>query len=447
MRRFRPARPVIAWFLAALIVAVAASPQVRALHRFPSDLRIMEGDVRELDLPYPLVLSVRANQQGLLQLNGIPLGTSFVTARPGERMSVSPAGPGTATVDIRLFGVVPFRRVAVHVLPRVEVHPGGHSIGIVLHPEGVLVVGHAPVAGEGGPVSSPARDAGVLVGDVILRVDGVAVGSEDDLLRLVERAGAEGRPAGLEVRRGGALLRLEVTPRYSPREGRHLLGLWIRDTTLGVGTLTFYDEATGRYGALGHVVTDGDTQQPVRLEGGRIVKASVSQVEQGRRGVPGEKLGAFRDDRDVIGTIDDNSPFGIYGILSVLPEPGVYRGPVPISLQHDIRPGPAEILTVISGHRVERFAIEIVSLAPQNSPAGKSMVVRVTDPRLLEHSGGIVQGMSGSPILQGGRLVGAVTHVFVNDPTRGYAVYIEWMVLQSGLLDVPLSALARPPAA
>jgi stage IV sporulation protein B len=199
--------------------------------------------------------------------------------------------------------------------------------------------------------------------------------------------------------------------------------------------MTFFDPQSRRYGALGHVIADMDTNRPIEIEDGQIVAASVSRIEPGKRGQPGEKIGTFSHNRDAIGTIDRNTPFGIMGYLFKPPECNLYSEPLPIAMMNEVRPGPAKIVTVISGRKLEEFDVEIVRVNPQPTPHAKGMVIKVVDRRLLAATGGIVQGMSGSPIIQDGRLVGAVTHVFVNDPTKGYGVFIEWMIIDSGILE------------
>ncbi|MGV3464176.1 MAG: SpoIVB peptidase, partial [Heyndrickxia sp.] len=188
-----------------------------------------------------------------------------------------------------------------------------------------------------------------------------------------------------------------------------------------------------KYGALGHVISDMDTKKPIVVEDGQIVKSTVTSIEKGSNGNPGEKLARFSSDREVIGDIKQNSPFGIFGNLHKVIKNGKYDKPLPIALSDQVKEGPAKILTVVNGDKVEAFDIEVVSTIPQKFPATKGMIIKVTDPKLLEKTGGIVQGMSGSPIIQDGKLIGAVTHVFVNDPTSGYGVHIEWMLNKAGI--------------
>lgn len=216
-----------------------------------------------------------------------------------------------------------------------------------------------------------------------------------------------------------------------------MLGLYVEDPAAGVGTLTFYDRTSGTFAALGHRITELGGQRRVWLEGGKIVAARISGIEQGQRGSPGEKIGTFSGPDDIIGTIASNTRFGLFGKLETdLPE----GEEVPVALAHQVHTGPARILTVVQGSTVQEFSVEIVRVYRQLRPHDKGLVIKVTDPQLLSLTGGIVQGMSGSPIIQDGRLVGAVTHVFVNDPTRGYGVLAEWMLEEMNAVSAARAA-------
>lgn len=197
--------------------------------------------------------------------------------------------------------------------------------------------------------------------------------------------------------------------------------------------MTFFEPQSKKYGALGHIISDMDTKKPVEINDGTIVRSSVTSIEKGNNGIPGEKQAKFSSNQNVIGNITKNSPFGIFGKLNEDIKNGKYDKPMPIALSHEVKEGPAKILTVVDGEKVEEYDIEIISSVPQKYPATKGMVIQITDEKLLEKTGGIVQGMSGSPIIQDGKVIGAVTHVFVNDPTSGYGVHIEWMLQDAGI--------------
>ena len=192
--------------------------------------------------------------------------------------------------------------------------------------------------------------------------------------------------------------------------------------------MTFYEPLTGAYGALGHVITDSYTKKPIVIRSGEIVSANISGINSGQRGLPGEKLGTFLDGNDELGMITKNCEFGIYGTLNHLPKNIYFQEPIPVATSRQVKLGKALMYTVVEGGKIERFDIEIEHVSYQSRPASKGLIIKVVDPRLLRLTGGIVQGMSGSPIIQNGCLVGAVTHVFVNDPKKGYGVLAEWMI-------------------
>jgi len=428
-----PRKKTIGLLVLTIVAMVLLSPRFQALATFPGQLRVLVGDSHQLNLDVPLSLYAKCDREGFVGLNGQALGQSTQRVSLSSPLVFEPLEPGRAVVEFRLFGLIPFRRVAIEVLPEISLVPGGQSIGVLLQPDGVLVVGLAPVTDSAGNTTSPARAAGIEVGDVVTRVAGVPVGSDGQIASLVETEARAGRPVVVDIRRRGTDLRVQVPAVLCRDTNRYRLGILVRDMTAGVGTLTFYEPSSLIYGALGHVISDGETGQPIEVHTGRIVGAYVSQIQPGRRGEPGEKLGTFVEGRHVLGSITKNSAYGIYGSLTAPPPSATYTDPLPMALARQVAVGPAEILTVIEGDKVERFGVEIRRVYNQARPAPKGMIVQVTDQRLLERTGGIVQGMSGSPIIQGGRLVGAVTHVFVNDPTRGYGMYAEWMATEAGL--------------
>jgi len=254
---------------------------------------------------------------------------------------------------------------------------------------------------------------------------------------LAEQAGKSNVPLDLVVQRGKSRFRTQLKPAFDLEDKVWRLGLYIRDSAAGVGTLTFYAPDQGVYGALGHVITDMDTQTPIVVGDGQILQSNVLSISKSQNGEPGEKRANFVKEGKTLGSVERNTSFGIFGKMRELPDHGLHQKPVPVAFAEEVEEGPAEILTVVNGQKVEKFNIQIVHVAKQTSPATKGMVIRITDPRLLERTGGIVQGMSGSPIIQKGKLVGAVTHVFVNDPTSGYGCYIEWMLQDAGIVLQP----------
>ncbi len=330
----------------------------------------------------------------------------------------------------------PIKKVDLSVLNDVKVIPGGESIGVQLHTRGVLVVGHHLVKSNEEALS-PGEDAKINVGDVILKINGNTIKDMEDVKPYVEKAGKKGERLAVTLKRGKEKIETKLKPVLDKKDDDYKIGLYIRDSAAGIGTMTFYEPKSKRYGALGHVISDMDTKKPIEINDGTIVRSSVTSIEKGNNGSPGEKQAKFSIQKDKLGSITKNSPFGIFGKLTDKSDngskPEKYDKPLPIALSHEVKEGPAKILTVLEDEKVEAFDIEIISSIPQKFPATKGMVIQVTDPKLLKKTGGIVQGMSGSPIIQNGKVIGAVTHVFVNDPTSGYGVHIEWMLKDAGV--------------
>jgi len=410
-----------------MVLVGALAPPVRNFFELPAEQQVVLGDEFQLAwrLPSPL-------ERQITWILYDPVDGSKV-ARASGGFSTTEAGD--LHLQLKLFGIIPLKNINIQVVKPVAVVPAGHSIGILLHTQGVLVVGEAGIETSDGKRSYPARRAGLEVGDVILALNGREIEREEDLADLIHRAGRDGKGVELLVRRGEREFTVRLRPEYCRETGRYRIGLYVRDSTAGVGTLTFYQPTTGVYGALGHKVVPEYGSSALEITGGRIVAAAVQGIQQARKGQPGEKIGLFSTNPSFSGSIQKNTTFGIFGILSRTPNPGPYGNPVPVALNSQVRPGRAEILTVVSGEQVEVFEAYIERVLPQQYANGKGLVIRITDPRLLGLTGGIIQGMSGSPILQDGKLVGAVTHVFVNDPIRGYGVLAEWMLKESGLWE------------
>jgi len=343
--------------------------------------------------------------------------------------------PGEYSIVFKLFGIIPLRRVSLTVAEPIMVVPGGHSIGVVLRSSGLVITGLCPVLTIDGKEVWPAKSAGLEPGDVILAVGDRRVSTKEELAILVDEAGRAGEWVDLLVEKtdGSAVHRALMPVRN--KYGGFNIGLYVKDALAGVGTLTFYEPGTGLYAALGHVISEGDSRRPVTMKQGHIVRATVTGVQPSKKGQPGEVLGTFVEGQDVIGNILKNGDCGISGILSALPENPYYPEPIPLGLESKLKTGPAEVLTTVNGTTIERFSIEIQQVFGSSSPSSKGFLIKITDPRLLSLTGGIVQGMSGSPIIQDGYLVGAITHVLVNDPTRGYGTFAEWMARDSHMMS------------
>lgn len=335
---------------------------------------------------------------------------------------------------VKLFGLIPVKSVTIDKVPEeITVYPGGQPIGIKLSMKGVLVVALSDITTDKGKVTSPSANAGIQIGDSILKINKTEIDSSEDVLREVNRS--QGKKIILTIDRKGQNIKKEVTPIKSNLDDGYKIGLWIRDSTAGVGTLTFYDSKTNKFAALGHPITDMDTGTILSISKGQIVTSSIMSIKKGLRGNPGELKGIFVNEDMILGSIYKNCPCGIYGKSTTPLYNSIANKPVKIALRDEIKEGPAKILTTVDGDQPKYYDIQIVKLLQQDSPGPKSMLIKVTDPILLQKTGGIVQGMSGSPIIQNGKLVGAVTHVLVNKPDTGYGIYVEWMIKDADILS------------
>jgi len=322
----------------------------------------------------------------------------------------------------------------VQAVEPVRVYPGGESIGVFWKTGHPVVSGYAPLVDEAGRYHCPAARAGLAPGDLLLAVNDDPVADLSAAAALIDRSGQKGRMVRLTVQRGRRELTVSVVPVRCRVTARYRVGLLLRDSAAGIGTLTFFDRATGRYGAVGHAVTADGEQWP---GGGYLLEAPIGGIVPGVRGRPGEKVGLFGPRQEKLGSIDESNRYGIFGRLTRLPRD--VGTPLAVAPASQVHSGPCEILTVVRGQKVERFSAEILWVHPGAVASGRGLGLKITDPRLLSLAGGIVQGMSGSPILQDGRLAGAVSHVFLNDPTRGFGVLAEWMVQAAGFFYVLFS--------
>ncbi|MBR7142925.1 MAG: SpoIVB peptidase [Clostridia bacterium] len=303
--------------------------------------------------------------------------------------------------------------------------PGGQLFGVRLETDGIIVVSTAPVETQHGRIS-PAAAAGLKAGDIILTVNGEAPQSVEQLSQWTTEAG--GRALTVEARRDGKTLTFSVTP-APDGDGHYRLGLWLRDSAAGVGTVTFIDPQTSLFGGLGHGICDGETGVLLPVRRAEVTPATVLDIQKGEKGTPGELIGALTGSE--AGELYTNSYSGVFGKLTSLPE----DLPAPIETG-TAKTGKATIFCTLDGNGPQSYEIEIQRITKGEGSKGKNMVIKVTDPALLEKTGGIVQGMSGSPIIQNGKLVGAVTHVLVNDPTKGYGILIENMLTAT---NIPLA--------
>ena len=342
---------------------------------------------------------------------------AWVTLSLGEE---EPAGAHATQADAtaKLLGLLPVKEIKVTSYEKLSLCPGGGVFGIRAPLGGALVTSLSEVATASG-ARSPARTAGIKRGDLITAVNGRALTATAELSAAI--AASEGRAITLTILRNGSTRSLSRPP-CRAENGGWRAGLLVKDSVAGIGTVTFIDPETGAFGGLGHAVYDGIHDAPVAITRGVVTAVGLSGVTPGAAGAPGELRGHLESQK--LGALLSNTDCGVFGVLAESPS---RREAIPIGLRRDVTVGCAEILSTLADGITERYTIEITSLSGEKG-SDKSFSIRVTDPRLLEKTGGIVQGMSGSPIIQNGKLVGAVTHVMINDPTAGYGIFIENML-------------------
>jgi stage IV sporulation protein B len=321
----------------------------------------------------------------------------------------------------------------VNVLTEKVLVPGGHSIGVKMDVKGVLIVGLQEIETITGEVVNPGILSGLQIGDTILEINGKKVYRATEVQDLVNKIKGE---VLLKLQRKNEIIEISLDPIIAKEDNMYKLGIWVKDKTAGIGTLTYYDPTNNTFGALGHAITDPETGSLLPVAEGELLNSKVESVKQGKVGDPGEIRGLFYEADAPLGALDKNTEFGIFGTMYEKIENPFYDQPLVVGYQDSVKVGPAYILTTLDGDHIESFEIEIEKVNRQSEADTKGMVIRVTDPRLLHKSGGIVQGMSGSPIIQNGRLIGAVTHVFVKNPEKGYGIFIEWMIQEQQSNDV-----------
>ena len=341
-------------------------------------------------------------------------------------ISCSAAAPQTDRATLSLFGTIPVKSVAIHRQEAPVLTAGGAPFGIKLLMEGVMVTGLGDVKTAGGE-SCPAAEAGVETGDVIKTVEGAAVSSNAELQSAINSR--KGEPLTLGIDRGGADITLKLQPVLGSSDGCWHGGMWVRDSIAGIGTMTFIDRETGAFAGLGHPICDSDTGELVPLQSGEAVAVDITDIQPGERGIPGELRGKFSTAAP-LGVLTENCRSGVFGSLTNSAIDALCAGAEEYKLAYrqEVTEGEAFIRTTINGDQPRLYSALIEKVDLSDESGEKNMVIRMTDPELLDASGGIVQGMSGSPVIQNGKLVGAVTHVFVADPTRGYGIFAETML-------------------
>ncbi len=402
---------------------------VSFVNSIPNQVRLMVDRTEEFDFDLPVRADFSEENIGVLSVNesNIPAGQLHLNLQ--DSFTVRAEELGRYEVDLKLFGFISLKQITVDVIEQLEVIPCGNPVGITIETTGALVLGTGVVTGADGNNYEPARSV-VQTGDYIVAVNGEALEGKEELIKLLQKDSSEYAEL--------TLLREEIRHTVKVKKiktafGDYKIGVWVRDDTQGIGTLTFVT-TTGEFGALGHGIADVDTGVLMKVDEGDIYDAEIVSITKGKSGKPGELTGVIhKSEGNHLGLVEANTKQGIFGEIPV--ESGVIErledsskyGIMEIGLRQQVKSGAATILCQVDDS-LREYNIEIESVDYGNAKQSKSLVVHITDKELLAKTGGIVQGMSGSPILQNGKLIGAVTHVFVNDPTRGYGIFIENML-------------------
>ncbi|MDR1463725.1 MAG: SpoIVB peptidase [Oscillospiraceae bacterium] len=375
-------------------------------YALPEEIAVAGRQPLVLNTPFTAELTADSSPPGLL-------GASR------NALSSSEEGSALLRAEYKVLRLFPVKNAKVHFTKRSYVTVGGDIFGIKLYTKGVLVAKTDLVTTENGN-ENPAERAGLRCGDLIVAINGTQVNRKRDVSEAIERCG--GTPLHLNIQRGGEALTLDLTPVKGASDEMYKAGLWIRDSSAGIGTATFYDQESMTFAGLGHAICDVDSGEIIPISGGEVVSAKVMGCYKGTGGSPGELCGVFESQS--LALLEANGETGVYGALSAAPEGDV----LPVALKTEVKTGKAQVLATIDGNGSQYYDVEIEKITTNLNSTQRNMTIKITDSRLIEATGGIVQGMSGSPLVQNGMLIGAVTHVFVNTPLEGYAIFAETML-------------------
>lgn len=416
-----------------VIFVLLISPYAASYYYIPKEIKMMAGRNHDFEFNLPLQAKISSEKIGVLKFNNKPIESNNFQIDLRSPFSVQPTEQATLDVKLKFLGIVPLKTVKVDIISQKELVPCGMTVGVNVSTDGIMVLGTGTVISEDGKEYTPSR--GILkTGDLILKVNEKSIENKEELISAIENS--NGKVLKMTIKRDNELLEIYVTPIKSEIDKSYKIGAWVRDETQGIGTITYYNPKSYTFGALGHGITDIDTRKIIPIKNGKIMKAEITSIKKGRRGIPGELTGAIYDTEEAqLGTIELNTSQGIFGKLDPKKMKAFPKKSFPIAFQNEIHEGKAIILSNISGDKIEEFEIVIQKVSRFQQDISKGMIIKITDPRLLDKTNGIIQGMSGSPIIQDGKLVGAVTHVFVHDPTKGYGIFIENMLKNESNLE------------
>jgi len=389
----------------------------------PDEIKILVDTQERFDFDIPLKANIETDDIGVISVNDLSVPSNQINIDMNQPFTIESSQTGKYIVNLKLFGLFNFKNISLDVIENVQLIPCGNPIGIYVETNGILVLGSGRITGADGLNYEPINNK-LKSGDYILSINNKLISSKSELINEIQNS--SGEDITLLVRRNQE----EITVRISPvktTSGSYKIGAWIRDNTQGIGTLTFIS-TNGLFGALGHGITDIDTGLLMDIKGGTIYAAEIMSVIKGKEGEPGELIGMIRQSSKFkIGDIRENTFQGIFGSINRNYNGFFEDEALEIGLKQEVKKGKALIRCTVEDE-IKDFEIEIESVDLSNSNHSKGIIIRITDESLLQLTGGIVQGMSGSPIIQNNKIIGAVTHVFIQDSTKGYGTFIENMV-------------------
>ncbi len=423
MRSKKIYRRVLILLLIFNIIGMVLFIYFKIIKKVPDEIKILVGKEESFDFNMPIKANIVTEDIGVISVNDLKVPDNQISIDMKKPFTLGSTKTGKYNINLKLFGLFNFKNISLDVIENIELIPCGIPIGIYVETDGILVLGSGRITGEDGLNYEPINNK-LKSGDYILEINGVKVKDKEDVIEEIQNS--NGDDIKLLVRRNKEKITVRVTP-VKATDGKYKIGAWIRDDTQGIGTLTF-TSTKGDFGALGHGITDIDTGLLMDISEGSVYDADIMSIIRGKEGEPGELIGMIRQSKKYkIGRIDQNTLQGIFGTIDNNYNWLLKQEPLDIGLKQEVQKGPAKILCTIQD-KVEEFDIQIESIDISNSNHSKGIVIRITDERLLDMTGGIVQGMSGSPIIQNNKIIGAVTHVFIQDSTKGYGTFIENMV-------------------
>ena len=399
------------WVSLSLCFAMAATafimPSIKKINSLPDNMVLTYSDIQKS--------------------NDTDKFSSFIELELPKNINVASNGELTDTVmSVKLFNLFTIKKVKVRLLTDTDVYVGGEIVGFNLFSDGVICVGsNAVVTKEG--TKEPIKASGLMEGDAILKIEGNEIDSVEDIDRIINADQYAGKQVELTILRNGENKKVNILPEFDVLSQKYKMGLWVRNSASGVGTLTYIKKSDFRFGAVGHPIVDESLGENFEIERGNIYKCKLVEIKKGEKNNPGEIRSTINLSDDSIGFADTNCKFGVFGNILNKSTIDVNRTAA-LGGRLSVETGDAQIYCATDNLGVKAYDIKIIRASKQSSAEDKSMIIKVVDKELLEKTGGIIQGMSGSPIVQNGKIVGAVTHVLLEDPTRGYGVYVDWMV-------------------